>query len=118
MRVVRIIYFALVGAVFIYGGIIHVIPPPTGAAVPYPVGEVVLGVALLTAVAALFVRNRLAAAAAPPHLVSLNVMSFALAETPAIFGLVPHFLGGSREMAFGLVSTFLVVLFLCQPRSA
>jgi hypothetical protein len=115
---VRIIYFALVGAVLIYGGLIQMVSPPGGAKVPYPVGEVILGVALLTAAAALFVRYRLAAAATPARALNLYVLSFALAEAPAIFGLVLHFLGGSRGVAFGLVFTSLAVLFLCYPRRA
>ena len=115
---VRIIYFALVGAVLIYGGLIQMVPPPAGAKVPHPVGEVILGVAFLTAVAALFVRYRLADAATPALSLGIYVLSFALSEAPAIFGLVLHFLGGSREVAFGLVFTSLAVLFLCYPRRA
>ena len=118
MRATRIIYFALVGAVLIYGGLIRMVPPPAGAKVPYPVGELILGVALLTAVAALWVRYRLAATATPARSHNFYILSFALSEAPAIFGLVLHFLGESREVAFGLVFTSLAVLFLCYPRNA
>lgn len=113
---VRIIYFAMVATVFIYGGIIHLLRPPAGATLPYPLRDVFLGLACLTAAGALFVRHRLATEATPPRNVSFYVMSFALSETPALFGLVLHFLGGSRELALGLVFASLCVLLLCYPR--
>ena len=43
MRATRIIYFALVVAVLIYGGLIRMVPPPADVKVPCPVGKVILG---------------------------------------------------------------------------
>jgi len=113
---VRIIYFALVASVLVYGAIIHFVRPAAGAALPSVLRDVFLGLAAVTAAGALFVRHKLAASATPPRNVGFYVMSFALSEAPALFGLVIHFLGGSRELAFGLVFASLCVLFLCYPR--
>ena len=115
-RVVRIVYFSMLVSVWIYGAIIYMVRPSAGGVPPPLFREAILAVSFFTAIAALFVRHKLAPGAPPQRVFGLYVMSFALCEAPALFGLVLHFLGGNRDTAFGLVFASLGVLFLCYPR--
>lgn len=116
LTVLRIVHLALMASVAVYGGIIHTLPPPEGAAPAGAIAPIMLAMGIAIAVAALFVRFKIAATAPADRAFAFYILSFALAESPGVFGLVVHFLGGAREMSFGLVFLSLIVLFLCYPR--
>ncbi len=116
----RIVYFALLVSVAIYGAIIFAVPAQAVGVAEFTRILVLAG--LMPAAAGLFVRFKVlpsaVATANRQRIFGLFIMSFALVEATGVFGLVLHFLGAARQTSVGMVAVAFVLLLICYPRES
>jgi hypothetical protein len=129
LRVQRIIHGALMTSVVMYGLISYVIVrAPGGVALPPAVLYTLGGVALLVMVQLPFLRRRLLAPAEPTasaparppmvRLVNGQMLTWALCEAIALFGLILTFIAHDLRYILGFGALSLLNFFIYRPTAA
>ena len=128
LRTVRIIHFAMMASVLTLVAVGEVAGPKEREDVGFMLG-VFAAVAAMNVVLAFILRKSLAGgaeerlrsspgdAAAAASWQSGNIVSFALAESVALFGLVLRMMGGSTEQAAGFYAAGIGLLLIFWPRA-
>jgi hypothetical protein len=128
LRTVRIIHFAMMASVLTLVAVGEVAGPKEREDVGFMLG-VFAAVGAMNVVLAFILRKSLAGgaeerlrsnaedAAAAASWQAGNILSFALAESVVLFGLVLRMIGGSTEQAAGFYAAGLGLLLILWPRA-
>lgn len=125
MEAARVAYFSIASALMLYAMMVESIPGPSAGASSdtLPVMRVVFYAISVGCAVLVWVLPRLMLQSAPvpcpfPRRLTAALVSWAVAETPAILGLILYFLGGVKGDFYRLAAWSLALMIFAYPRKS